>query len=59
VRFGFVVPYAEARDFAEIAALAWADAGATWWIESWWSLPRDPDGLAEVKRRVLAGPPHG
>ncbi len=38
---------------------AWADAGATWWIESWWSLPRGPDGLAEVKRRVLAGPPYG
>ena len=38
---------------------AWAEAGATWWIESWWSLPRDPDGLAELKRRVQAGPPSG
>ena len=38
-------------------AAAWADAGATWWIESWWMLPRDADGLAELKRRVMAGPP--
>jgi alkanesulfonate monooxygenase SsuD/methylene tetrahydromethanopterin reductase-like flavin-dependent oxidoreductase (luciferase family) len=36
---------------------AWAAAGATWWMESWWSLPHDADGLAEVKRRVSAGPP--
>jgi hypothetical protein len=41
------------------APAAWAEAGATWWIESWWSLPRGPDGLAEVKRRVQAGPPGG
>jgi len=36
---------------------AWAAAGATWWIESWWSVPRGPEGLAEVRRRVQAGPP--
>ncbi|MGH3448722.1 MAG: LLM class flavin-dependent oxidoreductase [Nocardioidaceae bacterium] len=36
---------------------AWADAGATWWIESWWTLPRGEDGLAELRRRVCAGPP--
>jgi hypothetical protein len=36
---------------------AWAAAGATWWIESWWSIPAGPDGLAEVRRRVQAGPP--
>lgn len=36
---------------------AWEAAGATWWIESWWSVPRGPDGLAEVRRRVQAGPP--
>jgi alkanesulfonate monooxygenase SsuD/methylene tetrahydromethanopterin reductase-like flavin-dependent oxidoreductase (luciferase family) len=34
----------------------WAAAGATWWIESWWSVPRGPEGLAEVRRRVQAGP---
>lgn len=31
-------------------------AGATWWIESWWDLPRDARGLAEVRRRVQVGP---
>jgi hypothetical protein len=35
---------------------AWAAAGATWWIESWWGVPSGPDGLAEVRRRVKAGP---
>ena len=36
---------------------SWAAAGATWWVESWWTLPHSPDGLAEVRRRVEAGPP--
>lgn len=36
---------------------AWEQAGATWWIESWWSVPEGPDGLAEVRRRVEVGPP--
>jgi alkanesulfonate monooxygenase SsuD/methylene tetrahydromethanopterin reductase-like flavin-dependent oxidoreductase (luciferase family) len=35
----------------------WAAAGATWWVESWWSVPTGPGGLAEVRRRVQAGPP--
>ena len=35
----------------------WDAAGATWWIESWWNVERGPDGLAEVHRRVAAGPP--
>ena len=35
----------------------WAAAGATWWIESWWTVERSPDGLAEVRRRIEAGPP--
>lgn len=34
----------------------WAAVGATWWIESWWSVPRGADGLAEIRRRVQAGP---
>ncbi len=34
----------------------WAQAGATWWIESWWTIPRGPDGLTEVTRRVRIGP---
>jgi alkanesulfonate monooxygenase SsuD/methylene tetrahydromethanopterin reductase-like flavin-dependent oxidoreductase (luciferase family) len=36
---------------------AWAAAGATWWVESWWTIEPGPDGLAEVRRRVEAGPP--
>jgi hypothetical protein len=35
---------------------AWEDAGATWWIESWWNLEPGPVGLAEVRRRAEAGP---
>lgn len=35
----------------------WAQAGATWWVESWWSVPLDAEGLAEVRRRITAGPP--
>jgi hypothetical protein len=35
----------------------WEEAGATWWVESWWSVPSGPAGLAEVRRRVEAGPP--
>jgi alkanesulfonate monooxygenase SsuD/methylene tetrahydromethanopterin reductase-like flavin-dependent oxidoreductase (luciferase family) len=36
---------------------SWAAAGATWWVESWWSIERGPAGLAEVRRRIEAGPP--
>jgi alkanesulfonate monooxygenase SsuD/methylene tetrahydromethanopterin reductase-like flavin-dependent oxidoreductase (luciferase family) len=35
----------------------WEQAGATWWIESWWTLPAGPEGYAELRRRVAAGPP--
>jgi Luciferase-like monooxygenase len=35
----------------------WEAAGGTWWIESWWNVERGPDGLAEVRRRIAAGPP--
>jgi alkanesulfonate monooxygenase SsuD/methylene tetrahydromethanopterin reductase-like flavin-dependent oxidoreductase (luciferase family) len=35
----------------------WEAAGVTWWVESWWNLERGPEGLAEVRRRVAAGPP--
>src|SRR3984957_8838909 len=36
---------------------SWAAAGATWWVESWWSIERGPAGLAEGRRRITAGPP--
>jgi alkanesulfonate monooxygenase SsuD/methylene tetrahydromethanopterin reductase-like flavin-dependent oxidoreductase (luciferase family) len=38
-------------------AAAWAAAGATWWVESWWTIDPGRAGLAEVRRRVEAGPP--
>lgn len=34
----------------------WEAAGATWWVESWWSLEPGPEGLTELRRRVEAGP---
>ena len=36
---------------------SWAAAGATWWVESWWTVEKGAAGLAEVRRRVEAGPP--
>ena len=36
---------------------AWQEAGATWWVESWWTLDRDEAGLSELRRRIEAGPP--
>jgi hypothetical protein len=42
---------------ASTDASAWAGAGVTWWVESWWSLPRGPVGLEELRRRIQAGPP--
>ncbi len=36
---------------------AWEDAGATWWVESWWTLQKGDEGRRELRRRVAAGPP--
>lgn len=36
---------------------AWEEAGATWWVESWWDVPEGPEGYAEVSRRIQDGPP--
>jgi alkanesulfonate monooxygenase SsuD/methylene tetrahydromethanopterin reductase-like flavin-dependent oxidoreductase (luciferase family) len=35
----------------------WAEAGATWWVETRWELPRDAEGLKIARERVLQGPP--
>ena len=47
-----------ADDPAQAAALAaeWADAGATWLLESFWTGPNDTD---TIRRRIQAGPPRG
>lgn len=34
-----------------------AGAGATWWIESRWTLPSTPEGIAQFRERLAAGPP--
>jgi alkanesulfonate monooxygenase SsuD/methylene tetrahydromethanopterin reductase-like flavin-dependent oxidoreductase (luciferase family) len=36
---------------------SWEAVGATWWIESWWTIKRGEAGLAELRRRIEAGPP--
>jgi alkanesulfonate monooxygenase SsuD/methylene tetrahydromethanopterin reductase-like flavin-dependent oxidoreductase (luciferase family) len=36
---------------------AWAEAGATWWVEGAWGLENTPSGRAELQRRIQAGPP--
>jgi hypothetical protein len=36
---------------------SWAAAGATWWVESWWTIKPGSAGLAEVRRRIESGPP--
>jgi alkanesulfonate monooxygenase SsuD/methylene tetrahydromethanopterin reductase-like flavin-dependent oxidoreductase (luciferase family) len=36
----------------------WADAGATWWIETMWTVPLDtPAGLQAVRQRIQQRPP--
>jgi alkanesulfonate monooxygenase SsuD/methylene tetrahydromethanopterin reductase-like flavin-dependent oxidoreductase (luciferase family) len=36
----------------------WAQAGCTWWLESRWEMPHHgQDRMAEVRRRLAAGPP--
>lgn len=48
---------------ADDAALAgaavrdWEQAGATWWIESDWTITANADGVASLHRRISAGPP--
>jgi len=43
---------------ATAAVAPWAQAGATWWLETRWGGPDDlPDRLAQVRDRITAGPP--
>ncbi len=35
----------------------WAEAGATWWLESMWDAMDRPDGKEEVQTRIRQGPP--
>ena len=44
-------------DDAEVRAFE--ASGATWWIESRWALPSTEAGAAELRKRIVAGPPRG
>ena len=36
----------------------WADAGATWWLETRWEMPHNSDErMREIRDRLAAGPP--
>lgn len=42
---------------SEHAPKAWADAGATWWIESMWGAVNEVDAVLAAHDRLVAGPP--
>lgn len=42
---------------AEAIIRPWAEAGATWWIESMWEAPRDDEGQKAFHQRIQQGPP--
>jgi alkanesulfonate monooxygenase SsuD/methylene tetrahydromethanopterin reductase-like flavin-dependent oxidoreductase (luciferase family) len=59
--YDVVVEGDSSREFVQLEGTPrdWEQVGATWWVESWWSVAPGPEGLAEVRRRVEAGPPGG
>lgn len=45
-------------DLAAASVLPWEEAGATWWLETRWTQPRNaPEMLAAFRQRLEAGPP--
>lgn len=43
---------------AGVAVDAWAAVGATWWLETRWTLPHNSDERrSQVEQRIAAGPP--
>lgn len=57
--FDFVVEGDSYHGFVEVEGTPsdWADAGATWWIESWWDMDQSPESVDELRRRISGGPP--
>lgn len=46
------------REQAGAIVRPWAEAGATWWMETRWEMPHDSDErMREVEERIAAGPP--
>ncbi len=49
---------ADDRDAAAAKVAPWAEAGCTWWMETRWEMPHEsPERMAEIRRRIVAGPP--
>jgi hypothetical protein len=48
--------YGEFRTMTTTDPRVWADAGATWWVESWWNLDRASGGEETLLKRLDAGP---
>jgi len=46
-------------DPAAAAAIVapWSTAGTTWWLETRWQLPREPESFPAVRERIAQGPP--
>jgi alkanesulfonate monooxygenase SsuD/methylene tetrahydromethanopterin reductase-like flavin-dependent oxidoreductase (luciferase family) len=43
---------------AEAMVTPWGEAGCTWWLETRWDMPHhSPRRMAEIRRRLAAGPP--
>jgi alkanesulfonate monooxygenase SsuD/methylene tetrahydromethanopterin reductase-like flavin-dependent oxidoreductase (luciferase family) len=58
--YDVIIEADSSREFIQLEPpepAAWEKAGATWWVESWWTIEAGADGLAEVRRRIEAGPP--
>jgi alkanesulfonate monooxygenase SsuD/methylene tetrahydromethanopterin reductase-like flavin-dependent oxidoreductase (luciferase family) len=46
------------RAAAAAQVLPWADAGATWWLETRWEMPHHGDQrMLEIRERLTSGPP--
>ena len=43
--------------WSEHSPAAWAEAGATWWLETLWSAVSDPDAVDASMDRLRSGPP--
>jgi alkanesulfonate monooxygenase SsuD/methylene tetrahydromethanopterin reductase-like flavin-dependent oxidoreductase (luciferase family) len=53
-----VVGATPSRDAQAATAAAWAEAGATWWLDARWKLPHHSnERMEQVRRRLQAGPP--
>src|SRR5882757_2138338 len=48
--------YGGFRQMTSTDPSVWSDAGATWWVESWWDLERHT-GEQTLRDRIAAGPP--